>query len=45
VQIARKQVDPITGCTGKWAEGERVTDGSVVPRKPGNAGGGKGPYW
>ena len=45
VQIARSKVDLITGDTGKWVEGQRVTDGSVVPWKPGNAGGGKGPYW
>lgn len=45
VQIARSKVDLITGDTGKRVEGQRVADGSVVPRKPGNAGGGKGPYW
>ena len=45
VQIARSEVDLITGDTGKWVEGQRVADGSVVPWKPGNSGGGKGPYW
>jgi len=37
------RVGPITGEPGKWAEGERVADGSAVARKPGNAGGAKGP--
>ena len=37
------KVDPITGDTGKRAEGERVADGSVLAMKPGNAGGAKGP--
>ena len=32
----------ITGKPWKWAEGERVTDGSVIAMKPGNAGGAKG---
>jgi hypothetical protein len=37
------KVGPITGEPGKWAEGERVADGSAVAVKPGNAGGAKGP--
>ena len=45
VQIARSKVDLITDYTGKWVQGQRATDGSVVPWKPGNAGGRKGPYW
>jgi len=36
-------VSPITGSTGKWADDERVTDGSVVASKRGNARGAKGP--
>ena len=36
-------VGPITGSTGKWADDGRVTDGSVVARKRGNARGAKGP--
>ena len=36
-----EQLGPITGDTGKWAEGERVADGPVVAVKPGNAGGAK----
>jgi len=39
----RKQLSRITGNTGKSAEAERVAEGRVVPRKPGNAGGGKAP--
>ncbi len=39
----RSRVGPITGEPGKWAEGERVADGSAVAVKPGNAGGAKGP--
>jgi hypothetical protein len=39
----RKKVDLITGNTGKWVEGERVADGSVVVMKSGNADGAKGP--
>ena len=38
-----KKVGPITGNTGKWVEGERVADGSVVVMKSGNADGAKGP--
>jgi len=45
VQIARRKVGLITGDVGKWVEGQRVTDGPVVPVKPGNSGRGKGPYW
>jgi hypothetical protein len=40
----RRETVPITGDTGKWSEGVRVADGSVVVVKPGNAGGAKGPY-
>ncbi len=39
------QVHSITSDPGKWADGERVTDGSVVAMKRGNARGAKGPYW
>jgi hypothetical protein len=39
-----KKVSPITGEPWKWAEGERVADGSAVAMKPGNAGRAKGPY-
>ena len=39
----RKQVSRITGNTGKSTEVERVAEGRVVPRKLGNAGGGKAP--
>ena len=39
-----EQGRPYNRYTGKWAEGERVADGSAVARKPGNAGGAKGPY-
>jgi hypothetical protein len=39
----RSKVGPITGEPGKWTEGERVADGSVVAVRPGNAGGAKGP--
>ena len=45
LQIGRSKVGPITGRAGKWAEGERVAEGSVVATKPGNAGGAKGPCW
>ena len=45
VQITRRKVGLITDDAGKWAEGQRVADGFVVPKRPGNAGGGKGPYW
>ena len=38
-----KRVSPITGETGKWADGKRVTDGLVVARKAGNAAGAKEP--
>jgi hypothetical protein len=38
-----QKVGPITGSTGKWVEGERVADGSVVAMKAGNAAGAKGP--
>jgi len=37
------KVGLITGKPGKWAEGERVADGFVLAKKPGNAGGAKGP--
>src|SRR3546814_6511326 len=36
----RSQVRPITR-DGKWADGERVTDGSVIATKRGNARGAK----
>ena len=39
-----EKVGLITGNNGKWAEGERVADGSVVATKAGNAAGAKGPY-
>ena len=39
----RSKVGPITGEPGKWAEGEREAEGSVLAMKPGNAGGVKGP--
>jgi len=39
----RSKVGPITGEPGKWIEGERVADGSVVAMKSGNADGAKGP--
>ena len=35
--------DEPTGATGTWPM--RVAEGLVVPRKPGNAGGGKGPWF
>jgi hypothetical protein len=37
------RVDRITGSTGKSIEDERVTDGSAVATKRGNARGAKGP--
>jgi len=37
-------VGRITGTTGKSADGERVTDGSVVASRRGNARGAKEPY-
>ena len=40
----RSQVRPITS-DGKRADGERVTEGSAVAMKRGNARGAKGPYW
>jgi hypothetical protein len=39
----RKRVGPITSAPGKWADGERVTDGPGVARRRGNARGAKGP--
>ena len=33
----QRKVGPITGDTGKGAEGERVAEGRVVTRKRGNA--------
>jgi hypothetical protein len=41
----RSHVQAITSNPGKWADGERVTDGSVVATKRGNGRGAKGPYW
>jgi hypothetical protein len=43
VRNRRSKVGPITGEPGKWAEGERAAEGSVLAMKPGNAGGVKGP--
>jgi hypothetical protein len=43
VRNRRSKVGPITGNPGKWAEGERVADGSAVAMKSGNADGAKGP--
>ena len=43
VRNRRSKVGPITGEPGKWVEGERVADGSVLAVKLGNAGGAKGP--
>src|SRR6516165_669902 len=42
-EIGGSWVGPITGSTGKGADDERVTDGSVVAPKRGNARGAKGP--
>ena len=39
------KVGPITGNTGKWAEGERVAEGRVVVMMRGNARGAKAPCW
>ena len=39
----QSKVGPITGDTGKGAEGERVAEGCVVARKRGNARGAKAP--
>lgn len=44
-EIRASQVGPITGTTGKWAEGGRMVDGSVVATNAGNAAGAKGPCW
>ena len=38
-----RRICPITRETGKWVEGERAADGSVVATKRGNACGAKGP--
>jgi len=38
-----RKVDPITGDTGKWVEGERVADGCKVAMIRGNARGAKAP--
>ena len=40
----RREIRPITGAPGKWAEDERVAEGSIVARKARNAAGAKGPY-
>ncbi len=42
-EIPWSKVGSITGNTGKWAEDERVADGSVVAAKAGNSAGAKGP--
>ena len=39
----RDRIRPITSAPGKWAEGERVAEGSAVAVKRGNARGAKGP--
>jgi len=41
----RSKLSPITGDTGKWTEGGRVTDGPVVAMKQGKACGAKRPYF
>ena len=38
-----EEVFPITDDTGKWEDGVRVADGSVVAKKRGNSRGAKGP--
>jgi len=38
-----RKVDSITRDTGKWIEGKRVADGSVIAMRRGNAWGAKGP--
>src|ERR1700756_3946653 len=43
VRNHRRKVDRITGQTGKSIEGERVSDGSGVATKWGNAHGARGP--
>jgi hypothetical protein len=39
-----EQIDLITGITGKEAEDERESEGSVVAMKRSNVRGAKGPY-
>ena len=36
--------NPISGLPAKWARAERESERPIVPRKRGNARGGKGPY-
>ena len=38
-------VQAMTSDPGKWADGERVTDGPAVALKRGNVRGAMGPYW
>jgi hypothetical protein len=36
--------DPISGVPAKWARAERESERPILPKKRGNARGGKGPY-
>ena len=43
-QVDGEAANPISGLPVKGASAERESERPIVPRKPGNAGGGKGPY-
>lgn len=42
-QVERRRLQQVIGDDQTWPV--RMEEGPVVPRKPGNAGGGKGPWF